>query len=235
MNDDRRTELASNLGAVRARIRAAASAAGRDPGDLTLIAVTKTYPAADIELLADLGVTDIGENRDKEAAEKHAATAALGLRWHFIGQLQRRKCRSVATYADVVHSVDRADLVDALGAAAQAAGRTLDALVQVSLDGPGAGGRGGAEPAATLALAGQIATTPGLRLKGLMAVAPLGTDPQPAYRRLAELSAQVRAEFPGASVLSAGMSGDLESAVKNGATHLRVGTALLGRREPVVG
>jgi pyridoxal phosphate enzyme (YggS family) len=239
----RRADLAANLERVRARIAAAADAAGRDPAELTLIAVTKTHPASDIALLAELGVTDIGENRDQEAAAKHvelcspanAATASLGLRWHFIGQLQRRKARSVATYADVVHSVDRPELALALGAAAAASGRVIDALIQVSLDPPGATGRGGVEPAAAMALAELVETTAGLRLAGLMAVAPLGIDPGPPYRALGELSAQVSARFPAATVLSAGMSGDLESAVENGATHLRVGTALLGRRERVVG
>ncbi|MGN6473741.1 MAG: YggS family pyridoxal phosphate-dependent enzyme [Mycobacteriales bacterium] len=241
-SDERRAELAANLERVRARIVAAAEVVGRDPAQLTLVAVTKTYPASDVALLAGLGVTDIGENRDQEAAAKHASAtelcspsgAGLGLRWHFIGQLQRRKCRSVATYADVVHSVDRPELVRALGEAAVATGRGLDALVQVSLDAQAAG-RGGAAPDTVLSLAEQVAATPGLRFAGLMAVAPLGVDPGPPYRRLAELWAQVRAGFPAATVLSAGMSGDLEAAVENGATHLRVGTALLGRRGPAVG
>jgi pyridoxal phosphate enzyme (YggS family) len=232
---DRRAELAANLERVRSRIAAAARAAARDPAELTLIAVTKTYPASDVALLAELGVTDIGENRDQEASAKHAAVAALGLRWHFIGQLQRRKSRSVATYADVLHSVDRPQLAQALGAAASGLGRTVDALVQVSLDPPGQAGRGGVDPAGAVDLARLVATSPGLRLAGVMAVAPLGVDPGPPYRRLAQVSAQVRAEFPDAVVVSAGMSGDLESAVENGATHLRVGTALLGRRERVVG
>ncbi len=244
----RPAELAANLERVRARIASAARAAGRDPAELTLIAVTKTYPASDVALLADLGVVDIGENRDQEAVAKHvelcspsaAGTVALGLRWHFIGQLQRRKCRSVATYADVVHSVDRPELATALGAAAERASREIDVLVQVSLDppgstAPGSTSRGGAAPDAVIDLGERIATTAGLRFAGLMAIAPHGADPGPPYRALASLSMQVRAAFPGATMLSAGMSGDLEAAVANGATHLRVGTALLGRREAVVG
>jgi len=249
-DDRRRRELAANLARVRARIEAAARVAGRDPAELTLIAVTKTYPASDIALLAELGVTDIGENRDHEAAAKYVelcspsstelcsppSAATAPLRWHFIGQLQRRKCRSVVTYADVVQSVDRPELASALGAAAANAGRVVDALVQVSLDDPATvTGRGGVDPAGALLLAERVDATPGLRLAGVMAVAPPGADPGPAFRRLAETSAQVRAAFPGATVVSAGMSGDLESAVENGATHLRVGTALLGRREGVVG
>jgi uncharacterized pyridoxal phosphate-containing UPF0001 family protein len=265
-DDRRRRELAANLARVRARIEAAARVAGRDPAELTLIAVTKTYPASDIALLAELGVTDIGESRDHEAAAKYVelcspsstelcspsstelcspsstelcsppSAATAPLRWHFIGQLQRRKCRSVVTYADVVQSVDRPELASALGAAAANAGRVVDALVQVSLDDPATvTGRGGVDPAGALLLAERVDATPGLRLAGVMAVAPPGADPGPAFRRLAETSAQVRAAFPGATVVSAGMSGDLESAVENGATHLRVGTALLGRREGVVG
>ncbi|HWC35771.1 MAG TPA: YggS family pyridoxal phosphate-dependent enzyme [Mycobacteriales bacterium] len=235
LQQGRRVELATNLERVQARIASAAAAAGRDPAELTLIAVTKTYPATDVVLLADLGVTDIGENRDQEAAAKHGAVGRPELRWHFIGQLQRRKCHSVVGYADVVHSVDRPELAAALGAAAVAAGRTVEALVQVSLDPPGTAGRGGAAPDQVLALAELVAATAGLRLAGLMAVAPPGVDPSPPYRRLAAVSAQVRAAFPAATMLSAGMSGDLEAAVANGATHLRVGTALLGGRTPVVG
>jgi uncharacterized pyridoxal phosphate-containing UPF0001 family protein len=141
----------------------------------------------------------------------------------------------VATYADVVHSVDRPELVAALGTAASGVDRVIDALVQVSLDPVGTRGRGGAAPDEVMGLAERIASTPGLRLAGLMAVAPVGVDPDPPYRALAALSAQVRTAFPAATMLSAGMSGDLEVAIRNGATHLRVGTALLGRREPVVG
>ncbi|MFD0824006.1 alanine racemase, partial [Micromonospora zhanjiangensis] len=139
----RRAQLDANLSGVRDRIAAACVAAGRDPGEVTLIAVTKTYPAGDVALLADLGVTDVGENRDQEAAAKAAELAAAGLdlRWHFVGRLQRNKCRSVVGYADVVHSVDSARLAVALAEAADRRGRTVQALVQVSLD--GAAGRGG--------------------------------------------------------------------------------------------
>jgi PLP dependent protein len=231
----RREELAASLAALRERINRACDAAGRDPAAITLVAVTKTFPASDVRLLAELGVTDVGENRDDDAAAKHAACADLGLAWHFVGQLQRRKCRSVAAYADVVHSIDRPELVDALGGAARAAGRVVAALVQVSLDTPETAGRGGITPGGVLTLAEQIAATSGLALAGVMAVAPLGGDPAPAFARLAEVSAQVRARFPAATVVSAGMSGDLEAAVANGATHLRVGTALLGGRSAEVG
>jgi pyridoxal phosphate enzyme (YggS family) len=226
----RRAVLAAALTEVRARIVAAAAAAERDAAELTLVAVTKTYPASDVRLLAELGVHDIGENRDQEAAGKHSECADLDLRWHFVGQLQRRRAGSVARYADVVHSVDRPELAATLGRAAVAAGRVVLALVQVCLDDLPAPGRGGIDPAAAVELAARVAATDGLALGGVMGVAPRGGDPGTAFRRLAEVSALVRAEFPGASVVSAGMSDDLEAAVAQGATHLRVGTALLGRR-----
>jgi PLP dependent protein len=234
----RRAELADNLVATRERIAAACSEAGRAPDEVVLVAVTKTWPAADIRLLAELGVRDVGENRDQEARSKHADCADLGLRWHFVGQLQRNKARSVAEYADVVHSVDRTALVAALGHGAQAAHRSLVALVQVSLDadaGSDAPGRGGVAPGRVLELADAVATTPGLVLGGLMAVAPLGADPDEAFARLAEVSAVVRHSHPDATMVSAGMTADLEAAIRHGATHVRVGTALLGRRSAPVG
>jgi hypothetical protein len=251
--------LADRLAAVRARIAAACAAARRDERELTLIAVTKTYPASDVLALASLGVTDFGENRDQEAAPKAAvvaaafaaagmaappvtgATGAAGkpVTWHFIGQLQTNKARSVARYADAVHSVDRIRLVHALGAAALAAGRELTCLVQVSLDptnadGPPGQERGGVPPARLAEVAEAIEAERGLALGGLMAVAPLGMDPVAAFAPLRRLSAVVRSVSPSATVISAGMSGDLEPAVAAGATHLRIGTALLGNRRPPV-
>src|SRR3954463_14057195 len=138
----RREELAANLDATRARIAAACVAAGRPADDVALVAVTKTWPASDIRILAELGVRDVGENRDQEARDKHAECADLDLRWHFVGRLQRNKVGSVVSYADVVHSVDRLPLVSALGRAVQSRERPLVALVQVSLD-PAETGRGG--------------------------------------------------------------------------------------------
>ena len=231
MTDARRDEVAANLEKVRARIATACVAAGRDPSEITLVAVTKTYPASDVALLADLGVTDVGENRDQEAAPKAAELAAAGtaVRWHFVGRLQRNKCRSVAGYADVVQSVDSVRLADALGAAAQRHGRALDVLVQVSLDGDTS--RGGTLPGADLdAVAAGVDAHDALRLSGLMAVAPLGEPPDAAFARLADIAARFRVDHPTALVLSAGMSDDLESAISFGATHVRVGSALLGRR-----
>jgi len=234
--------IAANLATVRSRIAAACEAAGRPPGGVTLIAVTKTFPASDVRLLAGLGVLDIGENRDQEAAPKAAACAGLEppVRWHFVGQLQANKVKSVVRYADVIHSVDRPHLVDVLGRRAMAAGRRLTCLVQVDLDeAPGhetvsGAPRGGALPADVPGLADAIAAQNGLVLGGVMAVAPLGVPPRPAFRRLADVAAVVRAEHPGAMMISAGMTGDLEEAIAEGATHVRVGTALLGGRAVLV-
>ncbi len=225
----RRDALAEGLAAVEDRIGRACAAVGRDRDELTLVVVTKYFPASDVELLAGLGVRDVGENRVQEAVAKYADLPVRGdLTLHFIGQLQSNKARQVATVADVVHSVDRAKLVPALDRGAAASGRRLGALVQVSLD--DATGRGGALPHEVPALADRIAQAPHLDLLGVMAVAPLGGDPGAAFARLAEVAARIRSEHPGATWVSAGMSGDLEAAVGEGATHLRVGTAILGTR-----
>jgi pyridoxal phosphate enzyme (YggS family) len=232
--DPRAAELAGNLAAVRGRLAAACVAAGRRPEEVTLIAVTKTFPARDVRRLVALGVTDVGENRDQEARAKTADLADLsGVRWHFVGRLQRNKVNHVVGYADVVHAVDRPELVTALAAAAERSRqRPLDALVQVNLDTDPeeAAHRGGAAPGDVPALADRVAAAGSLRLVGLMAVAPLGGDPEPAFARLAEIAARLRADHPAARMLSAGMSADLEAAIRHGATHVRVGTALLGGR-----
>ena len=220
------------LTAVRQRIAAACQAAGRDPADVTLIAVTKTWPASDVRLLSELGVCDIGENRDAEAAPKAAQCADLDLTWHFIGRLQTNKAASVVRYATFVHSVDRMRLIRALGTAARRAERLVQCLVEVSLDGDPA--RGGAVASEVPALAEALAAEPGLVLAGVMAIAPLGMAPRQAFGLLLDSAAVVRAVRPAATVISAGMSGDLEDAVAAGATHVRIGTALLGDRGPGV-
>jgi pyridoxal phosphate enzyme (YggS family) len=231
VTNDRRAELAANLAAVTERITAACTVAGRPRDQVALIAVTKTFPVSDVALLRDLGVHDIGENRDQEARAK--AAEVPDVRWHFVGRLQRNKCRSVASYAHAVHSVDRAELVDALAAGAQRSGRLLDVLVQVSLDEDT--GRGGALPADVPALADAVAAADGLRLGGVMAIAPLDADADPAFARLATVAARLQATHPRADAISAGMSGDLEAAIRHGATHVRVGTALLGGRTASLG
>jgi PLP dependent protein len=234
---DRLTELGANLAAVRSQLAAACAAASRDPAEISLIAVTKTFPVSDILLLSQLGIGDIGENRDAEAAPKAAACAAAGVlvRWHFVGQLQVNKAGRVAAYADMVHSVDRVRLAAALGRWASATGRVISCLVQVSLDEPArAAGRGGADPAEVQAVAAAIAAQPSLRLAGVMGVAPLGQPAGPAYGRLREVAETVRAVYPDARVISAGMSADMAEAIAEGATHVRIGTALLGGRQPLV-
>jgi hypothetical protein len=245
---ERRSELEKNLAEVRSRIAAACAAAGRDPGEITLIAITKTRPPADVLLLHELGLTDFGENKDQEAAPKAAACAAAladagagagaarsrPLRWHFVGQLQTNKASSVAGYADVVHSVDRVRLVRALGAAARKAGRELTCLVQVDLDTPADPARGGVPPGQVREIAEAIEAARDLILGGVMAIAPLGADPARAFAPLRPCSLAVRAVNPAAAIISAGMSGDLEAAIGNGATHVRIGTALLGGRRPPV-
>jgi PLP dependent protein len=234
----RRDELAGALARVRDRIAAACAAAGRSPAEVRLLAVTKTFPAGDVALLADLGLLDVAEARDQEAAPKVAEVAArcpgLALRWHMVGRLQRNKARSVARWAVQVQSVDSPRLVDALDQAARAtrpAGERagpLGVLVQASLDGDPA--RGGCPLADLGALADRVTAAPGLRLEGVMGVAPLGADPGAAFAALAAAAHRVRQAHPEAVELSAGMSGDLEHAVAHGATCVRVGTALLGGR-----
>lgn len=225
----RRDDLAAALAAVHARIDRAMADAGRSDA-VSLVVVTKFFPASDVDLLAGLGVTDIGENRDQEAAAKVGQLAHRELLTvHFIGQLQSNKAASVAHYADVVQSVDRAKVARALDRAAGAVGRVLDVTVQVSLD--AAEGRGGVTPEEAAALADVVAASPALRLRGVMAVAPLDADPRPAFARLREVGDGIRVAHPDATWVSAGMSGDLEAAVAEGATHLRVGSAILGSRQ----
>jgi len=233
----REQELTTNLAAVRARIAAAESAAGRAAGEVGLVVVTKYFPASDVRILAGLGVRDVGENRHQEAQAKAADCADLrgsaGLRWHFIGGLQTNKAAAVARYADVVESVDRPELLGRLDRGAAERGRPLDVLLQVSLDGPDAAHRSGVAPQALAALADQVGDHEFLRLGGLMAVAPLDADPEEAFARLADIRTGFLADHPAATRLSAGMSGDLEQAIRHGATHVRVGSAVLGSRPTV--
>ncbi|WP_217544553.1 YggS family pyridoxal phosphate-dependent enzyme [Streptomyces sp. GbtcB6] len=233
---DRNTELAANLAKVEERIAAACAAAGRKREEVTLIVVTKTYPASDVRILSGLGVRHVAENRDQDAAPKAAECTDLPLNWHFVGQLQTNKVRSVVGYADVVQSVDRSRLVDALSKEAVRAGREVGCLLQVALDAgaSGRGERGGVAPGGIEGLAALVAGSPGLRLDGLMTVAPLTGEyagrQREAFGRLMDLSTDLRRAHPAANMVSAGMSADLEEAVAAGATHVRVGTAVLGVR-----
>ncbi|MGW1467699.1 YggS family pyridoxal phosphate-dependent enzyme [Streptomyces sp. NPDC002308] len=234
---DRSTELAENLARVEERIASACAAAGRPRDEVTLIVVTKTYPASDVRILHGLGVRQVAENRDQDAAPKAADCSDLSLTWHFVGQLQTNKVRSVTRYADVVQSIDRIKLVSALSTAVAGERETeLGCLIQVALDaGDGErGDRGGVAPEGVEALADAVAAAPGLRLDGLMTVAPLAGPyagrQRAAFERLMEISSRLRADHPAANMVSAGMSSDLEDAVAAGATHVRVGTAVLGVR-----
>ncbi|MFB8142332.1 YggS family pyridoxal phosphate-dependent enzyme [Streptomyces parvus] len=233
---DRKAQLAANLAQVEERIASACAAAGRKREEVTLIVVTKTYPASDVRILHQLGVRHVAENRDQDAAPKATACADLSLTWHFVGQLQTNKVRSVTGYADVVQSVDRAKLVTALSAAAVRGERELGCLIQVALDAESGerGERGGVAPDGVEELAAAIDSASGLRLDGLMTVAPLAGEyagrQRAAFDRLMEISSRLRAGHPAANMVSAGMSGDLEDAVAAGATHVRVGTAVLGVR-----
>jgi len=228
---DRQAELSANLDAVHQRIAMAATAAGRQSSDIGLVVVTKFFPASDVRLLAGLGVTDVGENRHQEAEAKAADCADLELVWHFIGGLQTNKAAAVARYAGIVESVDRPELLPRLSRGAAEREKTLDVLLQVSLD--RAEHRSGVSPDDLPALAEQTVATEHLRLRGLMAVAPLGEDPAAAFGRLAAIREGFLREHPDAGILSAGMSGDLEQAIFAGATHVRVGSAVLGSRPQV--
>jgi pyridoxal phosphate enzyme (YggS family) len=233
----RADELRSNLEQVQERIEKACQAAGRTRDDVTLVAITKTFPSSDVRTLADLGVTDVGENREQELKAK--APDCPDLTWHFVGQLQSKKSRSVVRHASVVHSVDRDSLVEALSKAAVAEEKTVRCLIQVSLAayGPSSAAtgatRGGAEPTDVPELAARIASADGLELGGVMAVAPLGADADKAFAGLREVASRLRSEHPGADWISAGMTGDLEAAIRQGATHVRLGRALLGTRTPL--
>ncbi|WP_327331047.1 YggS family pyridoxal phosphate-dependent enzyme [Streptomyces anulatus] len=233
---DRKAQLAANLAQVEERIASSCAAAGRKREEVTLIVVTKTYPASDVRILHELGVRHVAENRDQDASPKATACADLSLTWHFVGQLQTNKVRSVTSYADIVQSVDRTKLVTALSAAAVRGERELGCLIQVALDAESGerGERGGVAPDGVEELAAAIGAAPGLRLDGLMTVAPLAGEyagrQRAAFDRLMEISSRLRAGHPAANMVSAGMSGDLEDAVAAGATHVRVGTAVLGVR-----
>ena len=231
----RRFEIQSGLDEVRHRIEAACAAAGRSVDDVTLVVVTKTFPASDVELLHELGCLDVAENRDQEARQKVESLASIrsSLRWHMIGQLQRNKARSVAGWADVVESVDRLDLADALSASAVSRQRTIDVLIQVSLDPDPLEGRGGIRRADVGPVAEAVSALPGLRLSGVMGVAPHPGDPNDAFALLREAASAVQLVRVEARTISAGMSGDLEQAIAHGATQVRIGGAILGKRAHV--
>lgn len=225
---NRKEELAAHLAEVNSDIANYCAQLGRERP--TVVVVTKTWPASDIELLAELGVTDVGENRDQEAKPKHEELDELGLTWHAIGQLQTNKAKSVAQWADVLHSVDRPDLVAALAKVVGARAKPLKVLIQINLDINPRDERGGCLPEQALELAEYISQTNGLELKGVMGVAPLEGSADEAFARLATVAASIQKFDAGANWISAGMSGDFKEALKNGATHLRIGSTILGHR-----
>ena len=206
---------------------------GRNISEITLIAVTKTYPASDVDLLKQLGIENVGENRDQEAASKKSEVKNE-FKWHFIGQLQSNKAKSVVNYAELIHSVDRWSLAKEIQKSAQGINKIQPVLIQVDLDQTGPDPtRGGIWPAELSELASSISQASHLDLKGLMSVAPLGENPELAFARLNEIRVGFLKEHPQAQILSAGMSDDLEAAILHGATHLRIGSALLGERPKI--
>ena len=209
---DRRTELANNLAEVRSTI----------PDSVHLIAVTKTFPLSDAQLLHELGVTEFGENRDQEGREK---AHLIPGKWHFQGQLQSNKLKSICSWADVIQTIDSVRYVQLVS---KAAAKDLEVFIQVSLDGEVH--RGGALPGDLNQIADEILATSNLNLQGLMAVAPLGEEPDSAFERLALIHQSFAARYPNAPYLSAGMSGDYLSAISHGATHIRVSSSILGSR-----
>jgi pyridoxal phosphate enzyme (YggS family) len=226
---ERAEELAENLRRVEERISRACATAGRPREEVTLVVVTKYFPATDVRILHGLGVRHVAESRHQEAVEKHGACADLDLVWHFVGQLQSNKAAAVAGWADVVQSVDRVKVLAGLDRAERSA--PLDVLVQVNLDPvEERGSRAGVAPEGAAALAAEVDGHQRLRARGVMAVAPREGDPAEAFAVLARTRASVREAVPSADWMSAGMSGDLEQAVAAGATHVRVGTAVLGSR-----
>jgi pyridoxal phosphate enzyme (YggS family) len=236
----REQQLGRALAAVRRRIEQAAAAAGRNPAEIELLPITKFFPATDVAILSRLGCRSFGESREQEAADKSVEVAKLiteSVRWHMVGQIQRNKSRSIARWAYAAHSVDSARLVTALDRAvaerldARERGEPLRVYVQVSLDGdPARGGVDARSPESVDRLCDEVAAARALSLVGLMGIPPLGTDPAGAFARLQEEHQRVLRRHPLATELSAGMSDDLEIAVKHGSTCVRVGTALLGRR-----
>ncbi len=230
---NRLSEIQSNLEIIQSRIESACTVAGRDISEITLIAVTKTYPASDVDLLKQLGIENVGENRDQEASAKKMEVKSE-FKWHFIGQLQSNKAKSVVNYADLIHSVDRWSLAKEIQKSAQGIDKVQQVLIQVDLDQSGPDPtRGGIWPAELRELAKLITQASHLELMGLMSVAPLGEKPELAFARLKEIRVDFLKENPGAQILSAGMSDDLESAILHGATHLRIGSALLGERPKI--
>ena len=223
---NRAAEISTNLQAIRDRVASAAEDAGRDPKEITLIAVTKTFPVTDVKILYELGVRDFGENRDQEGSMKFSELPG-DCNWHFQGQIQSNKLKSIAIWADVIHSID--DISHAKKLSSLVAAK--DIFVQVSLDNQdNLPGRGGVNPEQLLEFLGEVTALANLKVRGLMAVAPLDEPPLAAFKRLKTLSETVIKSHPDAWEISAGMSNDFEAAISQGATHIRIGSQILGVR-----
>lgn len=225
----RKYQILSNLELVKEKISAAAQAAGRSPSEITLIAVTKTFPVSDLEILYELGVRNFGENRDQEAAPKVSALPA-DITWHFQGGIQSNKLKSISNWASVIHSVDKFKYAQMISQFS--VGKTKEIFIQVSLD-TFPQSREGVDPADLMQLADQIMSLPNLQVKGLMAVAPLDQPTEQAFVRLQQIQQKFIQLYPAASSLSSGMSGDYELAISLGATHVRIGSSILGNRSPI--
>jgi pyridoxal phosphate enzyme (YggS family) len=222
-------EISGNLEKVKEQIKLAAASANRLSEEITLVAVTKTFPVSDIEILYSLGIRDFGENRDQEASAK-VGLLPKDVRWHFQGQIQSNKLKSITSWASFIHSVDQLKYAQMISD--YSAGNEKPIFMQVSLDKPPQS-RSGVNPSELLELAGAISALPGIRLQGVMAVAPVNSPAEQAFAELEDIRSDFLSTFPDAKSLSIGMSGDYQIAIKYGATHIRIGSSILGIRSPI--
>ena len=222
-------EIEENLNQVRQKITDAAAKSGRNPNEINLIVVTKTFPISDLEILYSLGVREFGENRDQEASVK-AKALPQDINWHFQGGIQSNKLKSICSWASVIHSVDQFKYAKIISEQPSVKARQI--FIQVSLDEPPES-RGGVDPAKLTELANQISSLPNLKVLGLMALGPVDREIEPAFARLQQIQAGFLTDFKDAVFLSSGMSGDYELAISYGATHLRIGSSILGIRAPI--
>jgi pyridoxal phosphate enzyme (YggS family) len=222
-------EIEENLNQVRQKITDAAAKSGRNPNEINLIVVTKTFPISDLEILYSLGVREFGENRDQEASVK-AKALPQDINWHFQGGIQSNKLKSICSWASVIHSVDQFKYAKIISEQPSVKARQI--FIQVSLDEPPES-RGGVDPAKLIELANQISSLPNIKVLGLMAVGPVYREIEPAFARLQQIQAGFLTDFKDAVFLSSGMSGDYELAISYGATHLRIGSSILGIRAPI--
>jgi pyridoxal phosphate enzyme (YggS family) len=226
---NRKQQIEENLNQIRKNIATAAAKSGRNPDEIKLIVVTKTFPISDLEILYSLGIREFGENRDQEASEK-AEALPPDINWHFQGGIQSNKLKSICKWAAVIHSVDQFKYAQIISEQRRA--KPIEIFIQVSLDQPPES-RGGVDPAKLIELANQISALPNLKILGLMAVGPVDQEVEPAFARLQQIQATFLTHFKDAVFLSSGMSGDYEMAISYGATHLRIGSSILGIRAPI--